>query len=248
MQPAVPGGGGQVIPFPSRPVTPARPGQIAAKFEGGIDAVPLSYRLLNEESNLILPNEFDESAQEAETMPLSSVHVSEDGTLQTKAASRESRIDPDACEKKKGICYETSLAFGINRTSMPFLGIGPTPDDLRIAACLLRTATGTTFRAFGKNVAIGKFLVNGSFDYIPGVNLPKGNIHSEDIILIEANRRYGAGNYKLAALFSERVPCDRCEGNLRGTPLTPDARIYCIINNDNDRRSIMRAYNNGVLF
>ena len=147
----------------------------------------------------------------------------------------------------KGLCYERSLTYNITRTSMSPIGISPTPDDLRIAACLLRKATGTSYRAFGKNVAIGKFLVNGSYDYIPGVNIPRGNIHSEDIILIEAKRRYGEGNYKLAALFSERVPCYRCEGNLKGTPLTPDARIYAIIDNDYDRASIRRAYNNGKL-
>jgi hypothetical protein len=112
----------------------------------------------------------------------------------------------------------------------------------------LRTALGTTAANFKSlNIAVGRFLVNGTMHYIPASNIPRGNIHSEDIILIEAKRRWGAGNYKLSALFSERVPCYRCSPNLRGTPLTSDARIYCIVNNDYDWRSIRRAYNDGRL-
>jgi len=131
---------------------------------------------------------------------------------------------------------------------MPFIGVGPTPDDLRVLACLLRTGTGTTADDFKSlNCAIGKFLVDGAYDYIPGVNISGGNIHSEDIILIEAHRRYRGKRYQLAALFSERVPCPRCKRNLRGTPLTSDARIYCIIRFDRNWASLRRAYSEGRL-
>ncbi|WP_237586897.1 eCIS core domain-containing protein [Pontibacter russatus] len=251
VQPAPPGGG-QVIPFPRRPATPANPGRIAAKFEGGLNQTPHGDIASDGESTAlptIKPDVNQEPAEGIQTMPLSGVHVSENGILQTQQSSRREKINPDACEPKKNICYERSVTFNINRVSMSFIGINPTPDDLRIAACLLRTATGTTSRAFSSlNVAIGKFWVNNSFEYIPGVNIPRGDIHSEDMILIEARRRFGEGNYKLAALFSERVPCPRCAGNLKGTPLTPDCKIYCIINNDYDWRSLRRSYNKGVLF
>lgn len=238
VQPAVPGGG-QVIPlFPGRRVTPANPGRIAAKFEGGVNEISFRDQF---KTNEHLTKDVDNNA-------VAEYQVAENGILQTQPDSRRSKIDPDACKPRKNICYERSVTFNITRTAMTFIGIQPTPDDLRILGCLLRTGTGTTTRDFKSlNVAIGKFLVKNSFEYIPGVNISGGNIHSEDVILIEANRRWGKGNYKLAALFSERVPCPRCSGNLRGTPLTPDAKIYCIINNDYDWRSIRRSYNDGRL-
>lgn len=230
-QPAAPVGPGRVIPFPTRPqpapVAPSAPGQIAAKFKDGESDGTATENLVEDEA-------------------LSNVEVSPNGMLQT---ARKDRINPDACEKKKGICYERSLMFGLTRGSMPFMSMTPTPDDLRIAACLLRTATGTTvssFRAF--NIAVGKFLVNNTIEYVAAANIPGGGLHSEDMIFIEANRRFGAGNFTLAAIFSERVPCPRCSGWLRTVPLSPDCRVYCIINNDYNWSSIRRSYNNGVLF
>ena len=218
--PAGPAGGGNVIPFPTRPapVTPSVPGQVAAKFEGDPGVAP-------------------------STEP-SDVEVSANGVLQLV---RKDRIDPDACKKGKKICYEKSVTFSLTDTSMNFIGINETPDDLRIPACVTRTATGTTVADFrARNIAVGKFLVGGTFSYIPAANIPHG-LHSEDVILIAAKKQFGEGNYKLAALFSERVPCYTCGPNLKGTPKTNDCKVYCIINNDYNWAAIRRSYNDGVL-
>jgi len=166
---------------------------------------------------------------------------------------RQEEIDPEACKKTKKICYPKSLIFRLTRRSMTPAGSGPTPDDLRIAACVHRTLSGTTFEDFKSlNIAVGKFLLkNGGVDYIPKANLPGEDIHSEDEILREAEKRYGVGNFKLAALFSERVPCRRCKGFLKKFPLTDDCKVYSITNvirSPESAEIIRDNYNNGVLF
>jgi hypothetical protein len=151
-------------------------------------------------------------------------------------------------KKKKKICYRTSIILRIEGRSFVPVGAGPTPDDLRIRACVLRTATGTTDEAFTfRNIAVGRFLVNGNMEYVAAPN-PEGNIHSEDEVFRLAEQRFGAGNFTLSALFTERRPCARCTGNIYQFPRTPDFRVYCIINNDYNWRQIRDNYNNGVLF
>lgn len=161
--------------------------------------------------------------------------------------SRKDRINPDACEEEKGLCYERSLTYHLTKTEMGFIGLIPTPDDLRIPACTLRTATGATAAKFRSiNIAVGKFLVDGKMEYIAAPNVPKKE-HSEDMIFIIANNKWGEGNYELAALFSERIPCDRCEGWLKKSRKTDDCKVHCIIDNDYDSRSIKRSYNDGKI-
>ena len=100
--------------------------------------------------------------------------VSTGGVLQL---SRKDRINPDACEEEKGLCYEKSLTYHLTKTEMGFIGLIPTPDDLRIPACVLRTATGTTAANFRSiNIAAGKFLVDGKMEYIAAPNVSKRNI------------------------------------------------------------------------
>lgn len=244
---------GQVVPFQSEPFTEAESGLIAAKFENDSNVYPATSLQFNVESASAFENtntgEKAELLQNTDMISLSDSEVDQYGIVQRKETSRSAKINPDACERKKGICYERSLTYTLTRTAMTFIGVNPTPDDLRLLSCVLRSATGTTVDDFRRlNIGMGKFLVNGSFEYIPGVNIAGGDIHSEDIILIEANRRWGPGNYKLAALFSERIPCGRCAGNLMGTPKTPDCRVYSIVANDTRWSAIRRAYNEGRLF
>ena len=159
---------------------------------------------------------------------------------------RKDRIDPDACEKKKGICYEKSVTFDLKKTSMRFTGIGATPDDLRIPVCVFRTALEAAGDDFRKNVAIARFLVKNKIEYVIASNVSREE-HSEDIIFIIAKQRFGEGNFALSALFSERVPCPRCGTWLKTAVLTPDCKVSCIINNDYNRSALRRNYNNGVL-
>ena len=97
-QPANPGGG-EVIPFPGRPATPAVPDRIAAKFEEGTNESHIT-KALREENNLSSiftdePHANQESDYDAETVSLSNVLNTGNGTIQT---ARKDQIDPEKCD------------------------------------------------------------------------------------------------------------------------------------------------------
>lgn len=96
-QPVAPGGG-QVIPFPSKPapVTPSVPGQIAAKFEDGVGQPEEDKKSSVELTNGSDSNEKSNSG--AENIHLSSVPVPVSGILQT---SRKDRINPEKCKEEE---------------------------------------------------------------------------------------------------------------------------------------------------
>lgn len=169
------------------------------------------------------------------------------GGLAGAEAAKKAKEKTDEEQKKKKICYRNSIILRIQGMTFVPIGAGLTPDDLRIPACVLRTVTGTTDNDFiFRNIAVGRFLVNGNMEYVGAPN-PEGNIHSEDEVLRLAEQRFGRGNYTLDALFTERRPCDRCTGNLFRFPRTPGFLVYCIINNDYNWRQIREAYSEGRL-
>ncbi len=148
-------------------------------------------------------------------------------------------------EDKKTICYGISIVLRIEGYTFVPITSSPTPNDLRIPACILRTATGITDDDFiFRNIAVGRFIVRGNPEYVAAPN-PEGNIHSEDEVFRLAEQRFGAGNFTLDALFTERRPCARCTGNIFRFPRTPGFLVYCIINNDYNWRQIRNAYNDG---
>ncbi len=161
--------------------------------------------------------------------------------------ARKDQIDPDACEKKKGICYAKSLTYDLTKGNMIFTGKDmPTPGYLRTRACAKRKSAGTTYNKFKSlNIAVGKFLVNKRTEFISAVNTSKKE-HSEDNMFIEAENRFGKGKYKLAALFSERVPCARCESWLKRAELTDGCKVYAIDEFDvPPGKAIRDSYNGG---
>ena len=170
------------------------------------------------------------------------------GGLTGAEAAKKLKEKKDEDDKKKKICYRNSVVLRIEgRTFVPITS-ALTPDDLRIPACILRTVTGTTDNDFTfRNIAVGRFIVNGNPEYVAAPN-PEGNIHSEDEVLRLAEQRFGRGNFTLDALFTERRPCERCTGNIFRFPRTPNFLVYCIINNDYNWRQIRDAYNEGRIF
>lgn len=169
------------------------------------------------------------------------------GGLAGAEAAKKAKEKTDEEQKKKKICYRNSIILRIEGQTFVPIGAGLTPDDLRIPACILRTITGTTDNDFTfRNIAVGRFIVNGNPEYVAAPN-PEGNIHSEDEVLRLAEQRFGRGRFTLDALFTERRPCDRCTGNLFRFPRTTGFLVYCIINNDYNWRQIREAYNEGRL-
>ncbi len=153
---------------------------------------------------------------------------------------------PPPRPRRRRICYRDSLVLTYataGRLNPLPSGMVPTPTDLRTAACSERAATGTTDTHFQRrNIAVGRFRVGSSYHVIASAN-PERNIHSEDAIVSEAERRW-PGRYRLDALFTERKPCTRCARNIYGLvrPYYRDFRIYSIINNDYQWTEIRHAY------
>lgn len=169
------------------------------------------------------------------------------GGLAGAEAAKKLKEKADEDQKKKKICYRNSVVLRIEGNTFVPITTALTPDDLRIPACVLRTGTGTTDDAFTfRNIAVGRFIVNGNAEHIAAPN-PEGNIHSEDEVLRLAEQRFGRGNFILDALFTERRPCARCTGNIFRFPRTDGFLVYCIINNDYNWRQIREAYNEGRL-
>src|SRR5262249_46362337 len=107
-------------------------------------------------------------------------------TVGAVVAAQPARQTKGEKKKTKGICYGRSIVLMIQGMTFEPVGGGPTPEDLRVPACMLRALTGTTDYDFAlRNVAVGRFIVNGSPVYIPAAN-PETGIHSEDQILITA--------------------------------------------------------------
>jgi hypothetical protein len=170
------------------------------------------------------------------------------GGLAGAEAAKKLKEKTEEEQKKKKTCYRTSRILRVSGLGLMPLGVAPTPDDLRIPGCMLRTVTGTTDYDFTfRNIAVARFVVNGNTEYIAAPN-PEGNIHSEDEIFRLAEKRFGRGNFTLSALFSERVPCARCSGWIPRFPRTSDCLIYCIVKDDKNWRQIRENYNNGILF
>ncbi|HZW65419.1 MAG TPA: DUF4157 domain-containing protein [Hanamia sp.] len=169
------------------------------------------------------------------------------GGLAGAEAAKKLKQKANEGQKKKKICYRSSVILRIEGQTFVPITVSPTPDDLRIPACILRTLTGTTDNDFTfRNIAVGRFIVNGNPEYVAAPN-PEGNIHSEDEVLRLAEQRFGRGKFIFDALFTERRPCDRCTGNIFRFPRTPGFLAYCIINNDYNWRQIREAYNEGRL-
>ncbi len=169
------------------------------------------------------------------------------GGLAGAEAAKKAKEKAEEEQKKKKICYRNSIILRIEGQTFVPIAAGPTPDDLRIPACILRMLTGTTDNDFTfRNIAVGRFIVNGSAEYVAAPN-PEGNIHSEDEVFRLAEQRFGRGRFTLDALFTERRPCARCTGNIFRFPRTPGFLVYCIINNDYNWMQIREAYNDGRL-
>jgi hypothetical protein len=170
------------------------------------------------------------------------------GIVGAEAAKKLKEKKDEDDKKKKKICYRNSVVLRIEGRRFIPITSAFTPDDLRIPACILRTVTGTTDNDFTfRNIAVGRFIVNGNPEYVAAPN-PEGNIHSEDEVLRLAEQRFGRGNFTLDALFTERRPCERCTGNIFRFPRTASFLVYCIINNDYNWRQIREAYNDGRIF
>jgi len=152
-------------------------------------------------------------------------------------------------KRRRKLCYRVSIVLRRMGSGFIVENMGAmTPDDLRIPACRERTLTGTTDYDFIlRNIAVGRFLVNGTYRNIATPN-PEGNYHSEDEMFRMANEQFGIGNYTLDALFTERRPCNRCAPIITRFPLTDTFRVYCIINNDYNWTQIREHYNEGILF
>ncbi|ELR72094.1 hypothetical protein C900_01836 [Fulvivirga imtechensis AK7] len=185
-----------------------------------------------------------------------------------ESAQRGSQADPSSVpvpvavpepareeeEEPRRRCYDTSQKLGFNNGSFYVLPIGPTPEDLRVLACMERTAVGTTYRAFNtRNIAVARFIVNGQPRYVAAPNVSHNDshgTHSEDFIFIEANNRFGQGNYIIDALFSERTPCTTCSGFLRIAPKTPGFMVHYIVSRritgSAKVRVLRENYNGGV--
>ncbi len=132
---------------------------------------------------------------------------------------------------RSGGCYgQSSVMIQNGRSLVNQSGTSVTPEDLRQVACLERGNAGIVFPRFRRvNVAVGRFIVNGIIQP-PIAKRSETSLHSEDMVLIEANRLYGEGNYYLDAIFSERIPCERCQHNIIGfRNKTENFKVYYII-------------------
>ena len=238
--PAAPG-----VPAPATPVAPVAPAPAApapAPAPGGGDVIPFRPR----PAPAPVP-----VTPVAPDVPIPAAAKFEDGvtvvpsgeTVQTK---RKDQIDPEACEKKKKPCYPESMIYDLSQSGLSRSGQGPTPEDFRTEACALRTASGTTLAKFKSlNIAVGKFLGdNGTVANIADTNIPRRNIHSEDKIFGKAETKFGKGKWQLVSLFSERIPCERCEGNLKGLRLVQGCKVYAIAEFTN-AKDIKKSYGDG---
>lgn len=151
---------------------------------------------------------------------------------------------PSDDDRRRRKCYPTSIVLAGN--PLQDVATGPTPENLRLAACATRLVTGVSNQAFSrKNIAVGEFSTpNNGTDIIASAN-PERNYHSEDMVLTIAENRYGANNYVLRNLFTERRPCGRCAPMLQQIRTVPDFKVYCIINNDYAWQNIRQQYLGG---
>ena len=174
------------------------------------------------------------------TEPQPQVEPDTDTTSESEEKENENR--------KRRLCYKLSIVMAFRGLRLLPISYTTTPDDLRIRACAERGRVGVSDMDFKKkNIAVGRFLVGDRIEYIEAPN-PERNYHSEDEIFRLADERFGSGNYKIDALFTERRACPRCVSNIFLFPRTAEFKVYCIINNDYNWSKIREEYSNGVLY